>query len=220
MEKKTPLYQNHIDGGGRIVPFAGYLLPVQYEGVIAEHMAARTKAGLFDVSHMAELVLKGPDALKNVNYLVTSNTSEMEDGQIKYGLLCNKQGGIVDDLMVYRQREDQYLLVVNAGNHEKDAAWIKSNLFGNVTMEDISESTAQIALQGPLSESVLAKLCDAAVLPSKYYTFKEGCVIKTSLGEVKALISRTGYTGEDGFEIWVEVMNTLGLEFTFDKLGN
>ena len=131
MEKKTPLYDCHVALGGKIVPFAGYLLPVQYPtGVITEHMAVRTKAGLFDVSHMAELVLEGPDALKNANNLTTVFVDEMADGQVKYSPMCNEQGGIVDDLMVYRLKADKYLFVVNAANHEKDYAFMKAHITG------------------------------------------------------------------------------------------
>ena len=160
MEKKTPLYDCHVALGGKIVPFAGYLLPVQYPtGVITEHMAVRTKAGLFDVSHMAELVLEGPDALKNANNLTTVFVDEMADGQVKYSPMCNEQGGIVDDLMVYRLKADKYLFVVNAANHEKDYAFMKAHITGDVTFTDISESVAQVALQGPASEEILKKVC-------------------------------------------------------------
>ena len=172
MEKKTPLYDTHVALGGKIVPFAGYLLPVQYAtGVITEHMAVRTKAGLFDVSHMAELVLEGKDALANVNMLTTVHVEEMIDGQVKYSPMCNEQGGIVDDLMVYRMGAEKYLLVVNAANHEKDYEWIKAHLFGEVTLTDISEGIAQIALQGPESETILKKICSEQFIPTKYYSF-------------------------------------------------
>ncbi len=204
MDKKTPLFNMHVEAGGRMTPFAGYILPIQYEGVIAEHMAVRTKAGLFDVSHMAELVISGPDAMKNVNMLVTSDISDMCDGQIKYGLMCNEQGGIVDDILVYRLSEDKYLLVVNAGNQDKDEKWVNSHLFGNVKMDNVSESTAQMALQGPLAESILSKICDINTFPKKHYTFSVNCEIITKEGIIKALISRTGYTGEDGFEIYCD----------------
>ncbi len=217
MEKKTPLYECHVALGGKIVPFAGYLLPVQYgTGVIAEHMAVRTKAGLFDVSHMAEILLEGPGALKNANMLTTVFVDEMSDGQVKYSPMCNEQGGIVDDLMVYRLHADKYLFVVNAANHEKDYAWMKAHIQGDVKMTDISEEVAQIALQGPAADRILAKICPAEDIPSVYYTFVPRGKITLSSGRVaEAVISKTGYTGEDGFELYCscadapELWNTL-----------
>ena len=217
MEKKTPLYDCHVAAGGKIVPFAGYLLPVQYgTGVITEHMTVRTKAGLFDVSHMAEILLEGPDALKNANMLTTVFVDEMTVGQVKYSPMCNEQGGIVDDLMVYKMAEDQYLFVVNAANHEKDVAFMSAHISGDVKMTDISEEVAQIALQGPASDAILAKLAPVEDIPTVYYTFKAGGKITLESGRViKAIISKTGYTGEDGFEIYCsnadapELWNTL-----------
>ncbi len=202
-EKKTPLFACHEALGGKIVPFAGYLLPVQYEtGVIAEHMAVRTACGLFDVSHMAELRLTGPDAARNADRLTTVFIDEMVDGQVKYSPLCNERGGIVDDLMVYRRAPDDFLFVVNAANHDKDRAWFETHLEGDVTFADVSESIAQIALQGPRAPQILARLCAPEDIPEKYYTFREGSI---ALGEarVPALISQTGYTGEDGYELYV-----------------
>lgn len=204
MEKKTPLYDLHVALGGKIVPFAGYLLPVQYgTGVIAEHMAVRTKAGLFDVSHMAEILLEGPDAEKNANMLTTVFVDEMVDGQVKYSPMCNEQGGIVDDLMVYRMASDKYLFVVNAANHEKDVAFMKAHISGDVRMTDISDSVAQIALQGPASEEILKKICPENEIPQVYYTFVEKAHLTLNGGKtVEAIVSKTGYTGEDGYEIY------------------
>ena len=150
MEKKTPLYQTHVDMGGKIVEFGGFLMPVQYPtGVIAEHMAVREKAGLFDVSHMGELRLKGPDAVANVQKIITADISNMKDGEIKYSMFCNDNGGIIDDFIVYRCAADNYWLVVNAGNREKDAAWVESHLSGDVDYRDEGNDWGQIALQGP-----------------------------------------------------------------------
>ncbi len=205
MEKKTPLYDCHVAAGGKIVPFAGYLLPVQYgTGVITEHMTVRTKAGLFDVSHMAEIVLEGPDALKNANMLTTVFVDEMVDGQVKYSPMCNEQGGIVDDLMVYRMKADKYLFVVNAANHEKDYAWMKAHVSGDVKMTDISEDVAQIALQGPASEKILRKLTSAEYIPEKYYTFIEDGKLNLGDRTVTCIVSKTGYTGEDGYEFYCQ----------------
>lgn len=199
MEKKTPLYESHLQAGGKMVPYAGYLLPVQYEtGVIAEHMAVRRTAGLFDVSHMGEVVLRGKDALKNVQRLVTNDCSRMYDGQVKYSPMCNENGGVVDDLLVYRRKEDDYLIVVNAANRHKDVEWIKQHIVGEVEFQDISDELSLLALQGPKAQEILCKLTEEENLPGKNYTFKENIL----LAGVSCTISRTGYTGEDGFEIF------------------
>ncbi|WP_206458626.1 glycine cleavage system aminomethyltransferase GcvT [Anaerovorax sp. IOR16] len=201
MERKTPLYDCHVECGGKMVPFAGFLLPVQYQtGVIAEHNAVRTKAGLFDVSHMGELLLFGADALDNLQMLLTNDFTNMNDGQCRYTLLCNKSGGIVDDLLVYRMEKNQYLLVINAANVEKDERWIREHIFGDVTLKNLSSELAQVALQGPLSLKILAKLCMEESLPKKYYTF----VKDINVGGINALISKTGYTGEDGYELYCQ----------------
>ncbi len=199
MEKKTPLYNCHVELGGKIVPFAGHLMPVQYKnGVIAEHMAVRTKAGLFDVSHMGEIILSGKDALANVQMLVTNDCSKMKIGQLKYSPMCNENGGIVDDLLVYKMDEQRYMLVVNASNHNKDANWIKAHIFGEVEMKDISNDIGQIALQGPLSYEILSKLTDDNYIPKKYYTFIEKGVV----GGIGCIVSNNGYTGEKGYELY------------------
>ncbi|MEG0780754.1 MAG: glycine cleavage system aminomethyltransferase GcvT [Oscillospiraceae bacterium] len=212
MEKKTPLYELHAALGGKIVPFGGYLMPVQYPaGVIAEHMAVRTQVGLFDVSHMAELLLTGQDAVANIQRLVTADISKMMDGQVKYAMLCNESGGIVDDLVIYRRAADDYLLVVNAGNHEKDAAWVSSHVEGDVHYADVSEQVAQLALQGPKATAVLEKLCCAAELPVKYYHFTDGMVLHLPTGDITTLISQTGYTGEFGYEIYCRAEDVVAL---------
>ncbi|MDR3331500.1 MAG: glycine cleavage system aminomethyltransferase GcvT [Synergistaceae bacterium] len=197
--RRTPLYGCHAELGGRIVPFAGYELPVQYSGVIAEHMAVRTRAGLFDVSHMGEVIFSGPDALANIQLLLTNDFTDMVDGRVRYSLMCNDEGGVIDDLIVYRNGRDRYLTVVNASNREKDVAWMKSHSFGDVKVEDISDDVAQIALQGPASEDILQRVAEASIIPAGYYTFKDGVLV----GGVKCLLSRTGYTGELGFELYM-----------------
>lgn len=199
MERKTPLYDRHVALGGKIVPFAGYLLPVQYPaGVIAEHTAVRTAAGLFDISHMGEAILSGKDALANLQHLLTNDFTDMYDGRVRYTLLCYEDGGVVDDLVVCRISENKYLLVVNAANREKDVEWIKAHLFGEVTFEDVSDSWAQIALQGPKAPEILKKLADDGSIPKKYYTFVE----KGTVGGISCIVSRTGYTGELGYEFY------------------
>ena len=202
MEKKTVLYDEHVKLGGKIVEFGGFLMPVQYAGVMEEHMAVREKAGLFDVSHMGELLLSGPDAVANIQKLVTTDISTMVDGQVKYAMFCNETGGIVDDLVIYRESEDHYMLVVNAGNRDKDAAWVESHLFGDVDYKDAGEDFAEIALQGPLSKEIITKLVDAEKLPTKYYYFTAHVPFKVGGRTVDTLISQTGYTGEFGYEVY------------------
>ncbi len=208
MEKKTPLYDCHVAAGGKMVPFAGYLMPIQYGmGIIAEHNAVRNKAGLFDVSHMGELELTGPDALANANHLVTNDCSQLATGQVCYSPYCNDKGGFIDDLLVYKKSEDCYLLVVNASNRDKDYAWAKDHVFGDVVLTDVSDATAQLALQGPLAEKILAKITPQEGIPEKYYTFIDHVMVNG----VPCLVSRTGYTGEDGFEIYCKTADAAGL---------
>lgn len=200
MELKTPLYDMHVKYKGKIVPFAGYLLPVQYEkGVIAEHMAVREQCGLFDVSHMGEILLSGPDALKNVNMLLTNDYTVMEDGTARYSPMCNEAGGVVDDLIVYKIKDNSYFIVVNASNKDKDYQWMKDHVSGDVELKDISGQVGQLALQGPKALDVLKKVADPDAIPDKYYTFKKDCCIDG----IPCIISKTGYTGEDGVEIYM-----------------
>ncbi len=199
MEKKTPLYETHVECGGKIVPFAGYLLPVQYgTGVIAEHMAVRQSCGLFDVSHMGEVTCTGKDAAAALNHLLTNDYTTMYDGQARYSPMCNENGGVVDDLIVYKVRDDHYFIVVNAANKDKDFAWMKQHELGDAVFTDISDQVAQIALQGPKAEEILKKLTDPASIPVKYYRANFSGVA----GGIPCVISRTGYTGEDGFEFY------------------
>jgi aminomethyltransferase len=180
-----------------MVPFGGYLLPVQYEsGVITEHNAVRERAGLFDVSHMGEFVIKGNAALANLQQILTNDFTNMTIGRVRYTLMCNEAGGIIDDLVVCKMDEGRYFLVVNAANREKDAAWIRGRLGGDVSFEDVSDSFAQIALQGPASPGILASLSNT--IPEKYYTLIE----QGTVAGIDCMVSRTGYTGETGFEFY------------------
>lgn len=200
MEQKTPLYETHVKYGGKIVPFAGYLLPVQYgTGVITEHMAVRTACGLFDVSHMGEIMCIGKDAVKNLNHLLTNDYTTMYDGQARYSPMCNEEGGVVDDLIVYKVRDDHYFIVVNAANKDKDFAWMKKHEFGEAVFTDISKDVAQIALQGPKAETILKKLVAEEDIPKKYYS----AYFHKEIGGMDCIISKTGYTGEDGFEFYL-----------------
>lgn len=199
MEKTTPLYQTHLAEGGKMVPFAGYLLPVQYPtGVIAEHMAVRTACGLFDVSHMGEVVFKGEGALATLNHLLTNDFTNMAVGRVRYTTMCLPNGGTVDDLVIYKFADDCYLAVVNAANREKDYAHMAANLLADTEIEDISDGVAQLALQGPRAKEILAHLIDPELLPQKYYT----AVREVIVSGVPCMISRTGYTGEFGYELY------------------
>lgn len=201
MELKTPLYDAHVRANGKIVPFAGYLLPVQYEqGVIKEHMAVRTQAGLFDVSHMGEIMCEGPDALKNLNMLLTNDFTNMVDWQARYSPMCNDEGGTVDDLIVYKKADHSYFIVVNASNKDKDYEWMKAHQSGDVTFTDISETMAQIALQGPKAMETLRKLTAEESIPKKYYH----AIFDGEVAGMQCIVSKTGYTGEDGVEIYVD----------------
>lgn len=197
---RTPLYEQHVALGGKIVPFAGYELPVQYPaGVIKEHMAVRTACGLFDVSHMGEILCEGPDALANVNMLLTNNYTDLADNHARYSPMCNEKGGVVDDLIVYKVADDKFFIVVNAANKDKDFNWMKNHAFGDVKFSDVSADFAQIALQGPNSQELLSRIVKAEDIPQKYYT----CNFHADFAGIDCIISRTGYTGEDGFEIYV-----------------
>lgn len=198
-ELKTPLYEAHVKAGGKIVPFGGYLLPVQYSGVIDEHMAVRTKAGLFDVSHMGEVMCTGKDALANLQMILTNDFTNMVDGQARYSVMCNENGGTVDDLIVYKYKEECYFIVVNAANKDKDYQWMLDHQFGEVKFEDISESVAQLALQGPKAMEILRKLTTEENIPEKYYH----AVFNAEVAGMKCIVSKTGYTGEDGVEIYL-----------------
>lgn len=198
MELKTPLYDTHVAGKARIVPFAGYLLPVQYTQVIAEHQSVRQAAGLFDVSHMGEIMIEGPEALAFINYLLANDFTSLADGRVRYSTMCNDAGGIVDDLVVYRMAADRYMLVVNGANHDKDLAWILEHRRGDVRVTDISEQLAQVALQGPKSREILARVMQPDLIPEKYYSFREHCHV----AGMDCLVSQTGYTGELGYELY------------------
>ena len=193
--KKTPLYNQHVSLGGKMVEFAGFLMPVQYSGIIDEHNAVRNSCGIFDVSHMGEIEFTGPQAKKAIQHLTTNDISNMKPGDIKYTLMCYESGGVVDDLLVYMRDEEKYILVVNASNIEKDYKYMRDNNKYGAALCDLSEDMAQIALQGPKSKEILESI--TADIPEKYYTF-----IETNIYSNYCFISKTGYTGEDGYEIY------------------
>jgi aminomethyltransferase len=195
--KKTPLFDAHIALGGKMVDFGGWALPVQYSSILEEHKAVREACGLFDVSHMGEVFVTGPDSLAFLQNLLTNDFTNMTPGRCRYSVMCYPDGGSVDDVLVCKFADEEYLVVVNASNTDKDYAWMQEHAAGyNIQLKNDSANWAQLALQGPKAEAILAPLCDGA-LPAKYYTF----VPELTVCGIKALVSRTGYTGEDGFEL-------------------
>ncbi len=204
MDKRTPLYDTHVKYGGKIVSFGGFELPVQYTaGVKAEHMAVRTKAGMFDVSHMGEVLVQGEKSLDFLNYVLTNDFTDLKPGFARYSPMCNENGGTVDDLIVYMKAENDYFVVVNAANTEKDFAWMVDHKIDGVELSNVSDDYGQIALQGPLAEKILKKVVDEKYIPAEYYT----CIFDGLFKDIPVMISRTGYTGEDGFEIYMPAAN-------------
>nr|WP_273844615.1 glycine cleavage system aminomethyltransferase GcvT [Rubrobacter calidifluminis] len=204
--KRTPLHGEHERLGARLVEFAGWEMPVQYEGIKAEHQAVRTRTGLFDVSHMGEVAFRGPDAGRALQRLLTRDVSRLEVGQAGYSAVCLESGGTVDDVIVYR-REGDFLVVVNAANREKDLAHFRGNTSDlDVEISDETEDWALLALQGPEAESILKPLCGGDLSTLGRYRFSE-----TAVDGRPAVIARTGYTGEDGFEIFLRPEDAAGI---------
>jgi aminomethyltransferase len=203
--KRTALYEEHVRLGGRLIDFGGWELPVQYSGLMDEHLACRSAAGLFDVSHMGEVIVEGTGAEAFVNFLITNDVRKMAVGQAMYSAMCFEHGGIVDDLVVYKRGQDRFFIVINASNTEKDVKWMKEKLkeFGAShtapRLEDVSAKYTQIAIQGPKAAEILQKLTQTDLKPIGTYRFAEGKVC----GGIEAILARTGYTGEDGFEVYV-----------------
>ena len=198
--KNTALTDKHISLGAKMVPFAGYNMPVQYEGLTKEHLAVRNAVGMFDVSHMGEFILKGEGALDLIQKVTSNDASKLVDGKVQYSCLPNGKGGIVDDLLVYRIDEKTYMLVVNASNIDKDWDWISSHNSFDCEMTNISDRTALMAVQGPNAVAALEGLTDMNLADMVYYTFEKG----TFAGHENILVSATGYTGAGGFEIYCD----------------
>ncbi|KAB8143902.1 glycine cleavage system aminomethyltransferase GcvT [Chloroflexia bacterium SDU3-3] len=196
---RTPLYGRHVALGARMVPFGGWEMPVQYSGIVDEHHAVRKAAGLFDISHMGEVYVGGRDALAFLQHICTQDVATIGPGQANYSLLCYPSGGIVDDIFIYNL-VDEYLVVVNASNIAKDVAWMRQNAEGfEVTIDDASARMAMLALQGPLAEAILTEAADVDVVALPFHAVTRGALFEN----IPALIARTGYTGEDGFELFV-----------------
>lgn len=205
---RTPLYDEHVRLGGKMVEFGGWLMPIQYSGILEEHRAVRERAGLFDVSHMGEIQLKGPDALRLLQYLITNDADGLAVGQAIYSPMCNAHGGVVDDLLAYKLGEEHYWLVVNAANFHKDLEWVQKHAGDmDVQVNDVAAQTAQLALQGPLAEKILQTLTNVQLGEIKFYHF----VPDATVAGTKCLLSRSGYTGEDGFELYVSADGAVAL---------
>ncbi|MCO5295933.1 MAG: glycine cleavage system aminomethyltransferase GcvT [Fimbriimonadaceae bacterium] len=195
---RTPLFDAHVAAGGRMVPFAGYEMPVQYTGVIAEAKAVRESAGMFDVSHMARLWFRGERTLEFLEWITTNDVAKLEDGRGQYSLLPNERGGVVDDIIVYRVDEHVYRMVVNAANHAKDVAWISSHNAFDVAIEDETDRTAMIAVQGPRAVEILASMCNR---PDSLREAPLFGLNDVTIAGIACFAPRSGYTGEDGFEL-------------------
>ena len=192
--KRTCLYDKHVALGALMSPFGGFDMPIQYSGIVEEHQAVRQACGVFDVSHMGEVLISGNDAERYVNHIFTNNVVGIPNGKILYGMMCYEDGGVVDDLLVYKIASNQFFLVINAANIDKDWAWIQQQAEGfDITLEHQSDKYGELAIQGPDSEKVLKDVLDIDGSDLTFYTFKQ-------VGDV--IVSRTGYTGEDGFEIY------------------
>ncbi|UOE54379.1 glycine cleavage system aminomethyltransferase GcvT [Bacillus sp. CMF12] len=205
--KRTPLFEVYKDYGAKTIDFGGWDLPVQFSSIKEEHEAVRTKAGLFDVSHMGEIEVKGTDSLKYLQKMMTNDISKLKNSGAQYTAMCYENGGTVDDLLVYKIEDDHYLLVVNASNIEKDFNWLEDHAEGNVELKNLSEDMAQLAIQGPLAEKVLQKLAGTNLSDIGFFKFQQD----VDLNGKKALVSRTGYTGEDGFEVYCDAKDAAAL---------
>lgn len=209
--KKTILYDKHCQLNARMSPFGGYLMPIQYEGIIKEHNAARTQAVIFDTCHMGEFLISGKTAVSDLEKIVTCPVGSIKIGQCRYGLICNNEGGVKDDQILYRINENEFMMVVNASTEPSDFQWIKSHISEDTLFENTSERTGKLDLQGPASPGIFKKLIKEPIDDLKYYHFKYA-----TYRNEKVLVSRTGYTGEMGFEIYCT--NDLALKFWDDCL--
>ncbi len=210
--KKTPLFNKHQENDAKFTDFGGWEMPLEYSGILDEHHAVRNQAGMFDVSHMGEFEVFGRQATEFLQYLLTNDVKDLADNGIVYTFMCYEDGGVVDDLLAYKYNSDKYLLVVNAGNIDKDFEWVKkhSNDF-DVTVKNNSDEVAEVAVQGPKAQKIVQKLTDYNLDDIKFFAFADN----VEIAGVNTLISRTGYTGEDGFEIYTANEN---IEQLFDKV--
>ena len=203
--KRTPLYDEHVRAGGTMVEFAGHLMPIRYPtGILAEHRAVRQNAGLFDLSHMGEFFFSGEGAGAAIDRMVSSDIAGLAVGQARYGLLTNERGTIVDDVIVYRLADDEYLMVVNAANIAKDHAHVQAHLAAGVGLDDRSAEMALIAIQGPRAATILSSVTDLEIREQSIDSLPPFGVVRARVANSRAIVARTGYTGEDGFEVFVD----------------
>ncbi|WP_145463254.1 glycine cleavage system aminomethyltransferase GcvT [Staphylococcus haemolyticus] len=206
--KKTPLYQNYVDSGAKIVEFGGWAMPVQFTSIKEEHNAVRYEVGMFDVSHMGEISIEGNDASKFVQYLLSNDTNNLTDTKAQYTALCNEEGGIIDDLVTYKIGDNDYLLIVNAANTDKDFAWVQKHAPKfDVEVSNVSNQFGQLAVQGPKARDLVSGLVDIDVSEMKPFDFQQNV---TLFGK-NVILSQSGYTGEDGFEIYCEAKDTVDI---------
>ncbi|MGA4513603.1 glycine cleavage system aminomethyltransferase GcvT [Staphylococcus caledonicus] len=206
--KKTPLYQNYVDSGAKIVEFGGWAMPVQFTSIKEEHNAVRYNVGMFDVSHMGEISIKGNDASKFVQYLLSNDTNNLTDTKAQYTALCNEEGGIIDDLVTYKVGDNSYLLIVNAANTDKDFNWVQKHADKfDVEVSNVSDQYGQLAVQGPKARDLVSELVDIDVSEMKPFDFQQDV---TLFGK-NVILSQSGYTGEDGFEIYCNSKDTLDI---------
>ena len=213
MPKKTALYDIHKNAGAKLVEFAGFEMPIQYESIIEEHKRVRTTVGVFDVSHMGEFLVRGEDAEKFLNQITVNNVPALKPGKAQYTLMCYPDAGIVDDLLIYRF-EDHFMTVVNASNIQKDWDWMQENLLPDAAMENISDETTLLAVQGPDSEKLLQKISAPDLSEIKFYNF-----VEAEVAGREVILSRTGYTGEPGFEIYADAQDSEHLWHTIFEAG-
>lgn len=204
---KTPLYQEHINAGGQIVDFGGWAMPLKYSGILEEVEAVRSRAGLFDVSHMGEITVEGPQAIAWLDTLLTNDISKLADNQVMYAFMCYQHGGVVDDLLVYRYGPQKFLLVVNAANTQKDWDWLNQHKGPGVVLKNVSADIGQLAVQGPLAAEILQKLTPYKLEDIGFFRFAS----PVEIAGIPVLVSRTGYTGEDGFEIYCPAADVVRL---------
>ena len=210
-DRKTPLYDRHVERGARMIPFAGWMMPVQYTGIIDEHNLVRNKAGLFDLGHMGQVDVNGPDALALLQEITTNDVSLLEPGQAQYSMLPTPSGGVIDDIFIYRHHEGPgYFVCVNASNRDRDVAWMQEQRAArpelDVTVEDISDKTGMIAIQGPKAVEITQRLTDADLSVTTRNSW-----IAAKVAGIDLMLARTGYTGEDGFEFYCPIESVVAL---------
>jgi aminomethyltransferase len=202
--KKTFLHENHVSLGAKIAPFGGFLMPIQYEGILAEHFYARKTAVVFDTCHMGEFLIQGPNAVTDLEKILSCPVTSMKPGQCRYGFICNENGGVMDDQILYRLGENNFYMVINSSTQDTDYEWVKLNISPETSVDNISKETGKIDLQGPESLSIITRLLNKPVSELKYYHW-----MYNSYKGAEIIVSRTGYTGEIGFELYLDEQHTI-----------